>query len=78
MAQRTRWTGGDATTDTIGCIDWGLALQGEAARVPLYMATEAAPLLSQLEDVLAQPGAEADWMIALVELLAFVALAAAR
>ena len=23
VAQRTRWTGGDATAATIGCIDWG-------------------------------------------------------
>ena len=78
VSQRTRWTGGDATTDIIGCIDWGLALRGETARAPIYTATEAAPRLRRREDVLAQPGAEADWVIALIELLAFVALAAAR
>ena len=65
-AARTRWTGGDATTSTIGSIDWGRAITGSKAEPPHYMAVEAAPLLRQLEDVLSHPGAEKDWAIAIV------------
>ena len=77
-AQRTRWTGGAAAASTVGSIEWGLALKGAAAQAPIFAAVEAGPLLRQLEDVLACPGAEEDWIIAIVELLSFVALAAAR
>ena len=62
----------------IGSVDWGLAVQGASAEAPHYLAAEAAPLLKQLEDVLAQPNSEDGWAIAAVELLAFVALAASR
>ena len=77
-AARTRWTGGDATKENIGSIDWGRSVAGNENEKPYYMAVEAAPLLSQLEDVLGHPSAEKDWIIAVVELLAFVALAAER
>ena len=63
---------------SIGSVDWGRAVLGAAAGAPHYLAAEAAPLLQQLEDVLAQPGAEEGWLIAAVELLAIVALAAVR
>ena len=72
---RVRWTGGDATLESVGAVDWGSTTKGEN---PKYMATTAGPLLEQLK-------AEADWVaadepaiIAVVELLAFIILAAAR
>ena len=74
-ARATRWTGGDATKETIGAVDWGRASE---SRKPAYLATPAEPLLAQLQDVRASPVSEKDWIISVVELLAFVVLAAER
>ena len=72
QASRVRRIGGDATLDRLGSIDWGNATEGEA---PSFIIQDPGPLLNHLERA---PGCSGDFdtMIALLELLAYVVLAA--
>ena len=75
VSRKTRWTGGGATMESIGAIDWGRATTAEEKGPPEYIAADARPLLETLSRVVAGAGAEEEWIIAVVELLAIVALA---
>ena len=44
-AKATRWTGGDATKQTVGAVDWN-----KGRTQPLYLVAEAKDLLVQLQD----------------------------
>ena len=72
--ERVRWTGGDATLTSIGAVDW----EGGGS-VPAYLVAEARPLIEQLQKT--APGmayAEEAEIISVVELLAYVVLAAVQ
>lgn len=78
VACRTRWTGGDATLDAIGAVDWGRAGGTAVTDPPSYLATDAKPLLEQPSDAVVGPSSEGDWIISVVELLALAMLIACR
>ena len=71
---KIRWTGGDATKEVIGAVDW----TGGDHKEPAYLVADAKELLRQMEGIPGSHNSEEGWIIAVVELLALVAMAATQ
>ena len=63
---RERWTGGDATLDKVGAIDW---------KTKEFLVTNAEPLMQQLRAAAEEEAAWEETLIAVTEFLAFVLMA---